>query len=563
MSENFPPVEPPRVVQFPKLKRPKLSHLGDFLPITDNENAVLFEIILPAEIHDDKKVVRKYVCTPKGVFLFQERFSRKKSRKNLKLITSSPVWVSRKFVSVEGETAFEIAYLVEKKLRKIVVPRTILLDKKALNAVVDADSFPVTSANFKDFVAYLSEIEKFAEISVFSRQCGWIDGEFVPYSRKIKFHPEQGFEQFQKAFSQTGNLEKQLELIRFLLAHPHALLVAVTGLVPPLLRIIGAPSFTLDISGRSTTGKTTALKVAASFWGNPQILVSPWNATRIFIEKLTAFLCDTPIFLDDSQESSQDAIQKVLYSIANEAGRGRANPAGVQKIRRWKTVLLSTGEQPVWEYSNWPGARVRTLSIQKAPFSGLSASDFLKLEKLYTSNYGWIAKLFIGVLQKVDGQTLREEYDNLVEEFSGQGEYRSRLAKFYASILLTARLLDDICENIAKFQGIYNTLVKFADELLDDHRGRSEEDFLADLWSWFLSNESEVGFRKDGVAYVYPHLLHQFLQQNRYPEAVIRNLAERGVLIRDKKRLKLSVKIKGQHCRVYAFKEDAIQKILS
>ena len=65
-----------------------------------------------------------------------------------------------------------------------------------------------------------------------------------------------------------------------------------------LLHPAGAESGGLHFVGESSTGKTTALKVAASVFGAPDYL-QRWRATTNGIESLAALRSDTLLVLDE------------------------------------------------------------------------------------------------------------------------------------------------------------------------------------------------------------------------------------------------------------------------
>ena len=81
-----------------------------------------------------------------------------------------------------------------------------------------------------------------------------------------------------------------------------------------LLHPAGAESGGLHFVGESSTGKTTALKVAASVFGAPDYL-QRWRATTNGLESLARLRSDTLLVLDELVTSgSQRSRRNRLYA---------------------------------------------------------------------------------------------------------------------------------------------------------------------------------------------------------------------------------------------------------
>ena len=77
-------------------------------------------------------------------------------------------------------------------------------------------------------------------------------------SSRISFNPlAGGDEQIARAFHSQGSLEKWQHAVRRLKDYPRVLILLYASFVPPLLMILRAPNFIVDVCGRTTTGKTT------------------------------------------------------------------------------------------------------------------------------------------------------------------------------------------------------------------------------------------------------------------------------------------------------------------
>jgi len=560
-----------KVLSFPVKKLPEPSITGNSVPV---------RIELPVEQDKQGRTVKKYyTVNSKGVFLHQETEYSSGVKTQIECVTILPLYVERKLVDPRENVEFlELAWLSsEGKILKTTVQRDALGDRRKFLTLTEFDSFPANFSNAKAVVDYLQAAEKHAPKSLCSRACGWLDNRFSPYD--VELIPDTGLEQFKDAFKQSGSLEAQLDLLAQLARHPWALFYVIAGLTAPVLRRVGASSFVVDLSGRSSRGKTTALKVAASLWGNPEELIVRWNATRVFLEKIAAFFNDVPVFLDDSQEASKETLQKTLYAVANETGRGRATAAGTQRLRRWKTVLLSTGESPAYEKCNWAGARVRTISVTESPFRQMNYAEFLDFEDKILRNYGHVAPVFVKEVSAY-GSKLREDYLDILKNLGNlENEYQQRLARYYAAILLTSRLLDSVFNLETE-----RVITSLKNKIISDGHVKVEEEALEAFAGWLLENGHRIladcanpvfarmeaedanrsslfGFEREDEVCILPTALKNFLRQHNYPYAIVRLWVEKGMLVRSSApdRLTVQRKLRGSKTNVYAFIKDYLE----
>lgn len=181
-----------------------------------------------------------------------------------------------------------------------------------------------------------------------------------------------------RAWRVGGTWDGWLEVAKEASAHPALGLALRAAVAPMVLRIVGAANFVLDIAGITSQGKSTALYFAASAMGFPddkqQGIVRPWNATRVSIERVSAFCADLPVLLDDTRQLSRKQIEdvsSVVYMVVNGQGRGRGTATGgTAASGNWHTVMLSTGETPITELAAAGGASARTVSLFGSPLGG-------------------------------------------------------------------------------------------------------------------------------------------------------------------------------------------------
>ena len=180
---------------------------------------------------------------------------------------------------------------------------------------------------------------------------GWHDGIYVTASEAIGESTEkivfQNIHSLDSAWSVSGNVEDWRNSIGRLAEGNSRLIFAIsTALAPCLANITGEDSGGFHFRGASSSGKTTALKVAASVWGNPEKYIRLWRSTANGLEGLAALHNDGLLILDElSQMNPQDA-GECAYLLANGQGKTRASRCGTaRQSMRWSLLFLSAGEE--------------------------------------------------------------------------------------------------------------------------------------------------------------------------------------------------------------------------
>lgn len=391
----------------------------------------------------------------------------------------------------EGECALRIAWFWAGRWQSTVAPRFQLSQTQAIVQLANKD-LPVNSNNAKTVVRYLAEFEA-ANIHVLpsarvSRQLGWQkDGAlgFLAGTRLIRpggredvldleAMPADAWEADAVAFlagspgeaqvaagiAQEGAFEAWRTAVALLAPFPRALIGLYAGLAPVLLGPLGASNFVIDWSNPTSTGKTTVLRVAASCWGNPDeeapsSPIATWDSSRVWIERAAGIMCDLPLILDETQRVRRgDEISRTLYDVAQGRGRGRGSTTGTRAVRTWRTVLLSTGEQPVVSFSEHGGTRARVLTLAGAPFGADDAATGRIVDSLnrgLLANFGHAGPRFVRYVLERRSQwgAWRERFHALVDELTelsaGSGVAR-RVSTHLAVLEVTARIAHEALE---------------------------------------------------------------------------------------------------------------------
>lgn len=177
-------------------------------------------------------------------------------------------------------------------------------------------------------------------------------------AERIVFQSDQAME---NTFTVKGTADLWRERVGALCAGNSRLVFAVAcAFAGPLLRPAGVESGGFHFRGGSSTGKTTALKVAASVNGGPNYL-QRWRTTDNALEAIAAQHCDSLLVLDELAQVDPKTAGECAYMLANESSKARATRNGAPRPRlSWRLLFLSAGELGLADHMAEGMKRART-----------------------------------------------------------------------------------------------------------------------------------------------------------------------------------------------------------
>ncbi|MFT3742412.1 MAG: DUF927 domain-containing protein [Gammaproteobacteria bacterium] len=351
-------------------------------------------------------------------------------------------------------------------------------------------------------------------------------------------------------FASAGNLAEWQEKIAKLCAGNSRLILAISAAFAALLlKPAGAESGGIHLVGESSTGKTTALRVAASVFGPPGFM-QRWRATANGIETLAAMRSDTLLVLDELAQVDAKEAGEVAYMLANGSGKIRADKRGnICTPQNWRLLFLSAGEISLEQHLSESGKRVKVgqmVRMADIPSdagmgqglfevvpSGLSAAQFSQQLTQAASNcYGTAAIAFLeSITQLSISNILPSMLDSLCRHFVKQylptnssGQVH-RICERFALIAVAGELATDFeitgwqpgeaTQNIAKCFKDWLSQRGDSGNLEYQHalsqvRAFFEKHGASRFSSWYMSDSApptpnRAGFKKivDGVTYFY------------------------------------------------------------
>lgn len=180
---------------------------------------------------------------------------------------------------------------------------------------------------------------------------GWHGNVFVTPSGSIGDTCEiivfQNAHATEPAYSESGTVDEWRDSVASLAVGNSRLAFAISiAFAGALADITGEDSGGFHLRGASSSGKSTALKFAASVWGNPLNYVRLWRGTVNGLEGLAVLHNDGLLILDEISQIDPGAAGDAAYLLANGQGKTRASRNGLAKAsQQWRLLILSAGEE--------------------------------------------------------------------------------------------------------------------------------------------------------------------------------------------------------------------------
>lgn len=198
-----------------------------------------------------------------------------------------------------------------------------------------------------------------------TERVGWHGRAYVRPHETIGEQDERIVHQTDAAMENTlrvrGTVAQWRESVAGLAAGNSRLVFALcAAFAGPLMRPAGIESGGFHFRGDSSSGKTTALKVAASVWGGASYL-QRWRTTDNALESIAAQHCDGLLILDELAQVDPRTAGECAYMLANEQSKARATRNGMPRARlTWRLLFLSAGELGLADHMAEGQKRART-----------------------------------------------------------------------------------------------------------------------------------------------------------------------------------------------------------
>ena len=465
----------------------------------------------------------------------------KKNGYNEEAACPHPIMPVERLVNIDtGEEKLQLAFRKGAVWRRLIVSKTVLASATKVTELAGS-GIAVTSQNARAFIQYISDLENLNYDIIPEKKSigrfGYIPDEgFSPFVDGLIFDGDANFKAMFQTVRSHGSESKWLETaaeVRGMSATARIILAASFASV--LLEPLNCLPFFVHLWGvDSGTGKTVALMVAASVWGDPAVgaYVKTFDGTVVGMEKTAAFLNNLPFCLDELQLAKDSKGRTVfdVYKLAQGVGRTRGNRSGgVDLTPTWRNCILTTGESPLTGTASGAGAVNRVIDIECKSAQAV-IRDGMRISGSVKRNYGFAGRKFVerlyqpGVIDQVS-----ERYRGLFRDLSDR-DTTEKQAMAAAAIILADELA---CQWI--FGGAQQPLtIEQISEFLASKAAVSAGDrgykYLCD---WVTQNSNRLcqrsdnpnmevlGALEDGRAYIIRAVFERVLQDAGYSTAAM------------------------------------------
>lgn len=510
------------------------------------------------------------------------------------LICPSVLLISKRFENIDtGIESVQISFFRNGRWKSVFAPRSSVFNRNSIIKYADS-GLPISSCSAGEIVRYLSEyesanIKNIPLVKSISR-IGWVKNEFFPYSisGNVKFETALKEESdIAESTREKGDFNTWKSYASKVKENMFARFLMSASFASPLLEKLNHRVFFTHIWHDSRSGKTAAIKMGVSVWGNPAKLMGSFNATSVGLERMAGILKNLPFVIDELQVANEKraSIESIVYGLGNGFGRIRgAKDGGIQSMTEWKNIIITSGEQPITKESSADGVLTRVLELYGKP---VPDSDFAhEIHMVSQNNYGFAGKIFIDYL-------IKNILSKGVKLFSDYNSLREEIKKLYLkeNISISAMQLDNI--SIVSLGDYYSSVsvfkidecsawldaIKLGANIIGNNKQLEVDDTIARAWEfvkgWIVANRAR--FTNDAVPcygsveeekyYIIPSFLRSALEESgfNYSKAT-RGFKERGLFETNidsegVNRMQIQKRINGISCKVFMVKiKEGIKK---
>lgn len=359
-----------------------------------------------------------------------------------------------------GAIVLEVAWRKHGQWHRRHYPRETVANSRSIVSLAKAGA-PVDSNNAAEVVRWFSAFERVNEEKFApthgAEHIGWVSSETFLYGEEpigppVPFVGDEDALQFLSGFRATGSWETwKAAIAEHCVSRPKVMAGIYAALASLLLTPLEQRGFVIDWSGLTSVGKTSTLQVAASALGDPSEhdhdgLIRSWRGPSNFAKMAAAStMYSLPLFLDETKRAnSHDLVRQMLYDYPSgqESMSGKAS-GGARQSRRWRSVLLSTGEAPITSFSKDGGGHARALVLRGPPWGDVSINTAASLASLVDTlkqHHGHLGRRMVKYLLQTDWAGLRLRRDNIMAEYGPISGVEKRLHEYVATMELAAQI---------------------------------------------------------------------------------------------------------------------------
>ena len=262
----------------------------------------------------------------------------------------------------------------------------------------------------------------------------------------------------------------------------------------------------VGLSGTTSTGKTTALQLMASVWGDARdnsSFLNRNNASEIGFYAQFAGMYGPCICFDDINTNKKMDMSGFIYNICKGLGRIVAKTTGTVDDSRegYDGIAITTTETPLLEcVDKLQGLEVRILDLNNVSWTSSSEQSEHIKEVIYNHS-GFKGIKFARFIETLSDENLKTRYDAALDEVRNlqvkTDALSKRISKKFAVILSTARLLNELFGDKLNCDRIIEFIIALEQSQVEE---RDAALYTYEYFkSLFLNNVKTFNIRKDEV----------------------------------------------------------------
>lgn len=398
--------------------------------------------------------------------------------------------------------------------------------------------------------------------------------EWNGYDTQTPFLQYQIAEASEEAYLKTFNdlIADKVELQFVICAAAASTLLAYLNMTEKL----PVSSFGISLVGSSSTGKTTALQLAASLYSSieDETVLSPFYGTQNALMHILGRHYGVPLCYDESTIRNDLSKSSFVYVFTEGKEKLRMNQDSTLKERAsWLCTGLFSSEDYLVDLtrSDNLGLGARIITLDGYTYTK-SSSHAEKIKVFAGKNYGIIGKMFSAFLLHADSSQVAEEFGKIrriIQNFfkPEQCQLTDRVAQNYALILHTATLLQKIGVDV-NADGLAGMCVELHARL--SATANPGKNLVIKIFNYicceykhlkgikWTTNKEGVPLKVEIIESTFAFIVAKCGVQS--PEIAVKYLISDGFIVRpEKNRRKTKISVDGVPCYGYRFDLDKVQ----
>jgi hypothetical protein len=304
------------------------------------------------------------------------------------VIYHNDIYIVNRITDIDlGEVVVIRLHLPQDGVREFTVPLTAITSREEFRKQMSMQGVAITKMDklMNYMTTWINELQATTKADKARIQFGWTDDThqaFVVGNQEISSSgvrsnpPSQATAGLFSAFKPKGSLEQWKEMANFYNREGFELhqYIVASAFGSPLMALMPIACSSFHVHSKDTgLGKTTAMYVGASVWGNPKQLVVEAQDTNNSLMLRGEVYKNLPYYIDELTNAKGEQLSNLIYQLSS--GRQRNRMSGNSNTERtrgepWSLLAVSTGNTSVIEtisaFKNAPKAEAARMLETKA-----------------------------------------------------------------------------------------------------------------------------------------------------------------------------------------------------